>query len=92
MSVLELVPLRHHKARHALHGLIPLQRTMMWEPVCTDVGHPLTPPRLPHGMKYLAIAGDPEVIHAQFEHRGFLNTGTQLDDGRSVFVWRQQAA
>jgi len=92
MSSLALVPLRRHKVGRFLHGLIPMDHAMVWEPD-RGAGRDLPDvPTLPYGTQYVAVASDNKSADARLTRRGFVDTGVHLDDGRHVLVRRQQAA
>lgn len=92
MSTLAFVPLRRHKVGRYLHGLIPMDRAILWEPErCVGSDLPELP-QLPYGTQYVAVASADGTSDARLTRRGFVDTGVHLDDGRHVLVRRQQAA
>ncbi len=92
MSTLALVPLRRHKVGRFLHGLIPMDHAMMWEPERCDGSELPEVPTLPDGTQYVAVATEDDDADARLSLRGFVDTGVHLDDGRHVLVRRQRAA
>ena len=92
MSTVSLIPLRRHKIGRFLHGLIPMDHAIMWEPEpCAGQDLPDLP-ALPMGTRFIAVASADKIAGARLTRRGFVDTGVHLDDGRHVLVRRQYAA
>ena len=87
MSPSAMIPLRVHAACTALRGLLPIQHAVVWDPEQVPATVDCVLNHLATSVRYLAVPTLSEDIGSLLSH-GFLDTGTCLDDGRELFVYR----